>query len=115
VVAQRLARTLCSHCKKAGHLSDSVREEHGLHGVEVFGPAGCIRCGGTGYEGRVGLYEVMPLTEEIRALALERRGAGAIAAVAREQGMRTMREDGIDKVRQGLTSLVEVGRVTSAA
>jgi type IV pilus assembly protein PilB len=115
VVAQRLARTLCSHCKKPAHLSDTAREEHGLHGVEVFEPAGCIRCGGTGYEGRVGLYEVMPLTEDIRALALERRGAGAIAAVAREQGMRTMRADGIEKVRQGLTSLVEVGRVTSAA
>jgi type IV pilus assembly protein PilB len=115
VVAQRLARTLCTHCKRHAHLSDAVRDEHGLQGAEVFEPAGCIRCGGTGYEGRVGLYEVMPLTEEIRALALERRGAGAIAAVAREQGMRTMREDGIDKVRQGLTSLVEVGRVTSAA
>jgi type IV pilus assembly protein PilB len=115
VVGQRLARTLCSHCKTPAHLTDSVRDEHGLHDAEVFEPTGCIRCGGTGYDGRVGLYEVMPLTEEIRALALERRGAGAIAAVAREQGMRTMREDGIEKVRQGLTSLVEVGRVTSAA
>jgi type IV pilus assembly protein PilB len=115
VVAQRLARTLCDHCKRQSDLADSVREEHGLQGATVYEPAGCIRCGGTGYGGRVGLYEVMPLTEEIRALALERRGAGAIGAVAREQGMRTMREDGIDKVRQGITSLVEVGRVTSAA
>jgi type IV pilus assembly protein PilB len=115
VVAQRLARTLCAHCKRPAELAESVREEHGLQGVTVYEPAGCIRCGGTGYDGRVGLYEVMPLTEEIRALALERRGAGAIAAAAREQGMRSMREDGIDKVRQGLTSLVEVGRVTSAA
>jgi type IV pilus assembly protein PilB len=114
VVAQRLARTLCSHCKRTIHMSDSLREEHGLHGVEVFEPAGCIRCGGTGYDGRVGLYEVMPLTDEIRHLALERRSAGEIGAVAREQGMRTMRQDGIDKVRQGMTSLVEVGRVTSA-
>ncbi len=56
----------------------------------------------------------MPLTDEIRHLALERRSAGEIAAVAREQGMRTMRQDGIDKVRGGVTSLVEVGRVTSA-
>ncbi len=115
VVAQRLARTLCEHCKRPSDLAESVRAEHGLLGATVFEPAGCIRCGGTGYGGRVGLYEVMPLTDEIRALALERRGAGAISAVAREQGMRTMREDGIDKVRQGITSLVEVGRVTSAA
>jgi type IV pilus assembly protein PilB len=114
VVAQRLARTLCSHCKRPAHMSDSVREEHGLHGVEVFEPAGCIRCGGTGYDGRVGLYEVMPLTDEIRHLALERRSAGEIGAVARQQGMHTMREDGIQKVREGLTCLVEVGRVTSA-
>jgi type IV pilus assembly protein PilB len=115
VVAQRLARTLCEHCKKPIDLSESVRAEHGLQGVTVYEPAGCIRCGGTGYGGRVGLYEVMPLSEEIRHLALERKGAGAIAAVAREQGMHTMREDGIAKVRQGITSLVEVGRVTSAA
>jgi type IV pilus assembly protein PilB len=114
IVAQRLARTLCSHCKRPAHMSDSVREAHGLHGVEVYEPAGCIRCGGTGYDGRVGLYEVMPLTDEIRHLALERRSAGEIAAVARQQGMHTMREDGIQKVRQGVTCLIEVGRVTSA-
>jgi type IV pilus assembly protein PilB len=114
VVAQRLARTLCAHCKQPAHLSDAVREENGLQDAEVFEPAGCIRCGGTGYDGRVGLYEVMPLTEEIRSLALARRGAGAIGAVAIEQGMRTIRQDGIEKVRQGLTSLVEVSRVTAA-
>ncbi len=114
VVAQRLARTLCGQCKRPAELSDAVRAEHGLQDAQVFEPAGCIRCGWAGYHGRVGLYEVMPVTEEIRRLVLERRGADEIAAAAARVGMRSMREDGIEKVRQGLTSLVEVGRVTSA-
>jgi len=114
VVAQRLARRLCEHCKQPTQLSASVLAEHSLEGAQVFDPVGCIRCGNTGYHGRLGLYEVMTISEEIRTLALARRGVSEIAAVAMEQGMRTMREDGIEKVRQGLTSLVEVGRVTTA-
>jgi type IV pilus assembly protein PilB len=115
VVAQRLARTLCGQCKRPASLPEAVRSEYGLHDAEVFEPRGCIRCGGTGYHGRVGLYEVMPVNEEIRTLVLERRGADAIAAAATRAGMRSMREDGFDKVRRGVTSLVEVGRVTAAA
>lgn len=114
VVAQRLARTLCPQCKRPAHLPAKVIEEHGLEGGELFEAAGCIRCGGSGYSGRVGVYEVMPITEEIRALSLERAGVDAIHAVAVRQGMRTMRGDGIDKVRQGLTTLTEIGRVTSS-
>jgi type IV pilus assembly protein PilB len=115
VVAQRLARTLCGQCKRPASLPEAVRSEYGLHDAEVFEPRGCIRCGGTGYHGRVGLYEVMPVNEEIRTLVLERRGTDAIAAAATRAGMRSMREDGFDKVRRGVTSLVEVGRVTAAA
>jgi type IV pilus assembly protein PilB len=114
VVAQRLARTLCSQCKQPANLPAKVVAEHGLGGGELFEAAGCIRCSGTGYQGRLGLYEVMPITDEIRAFALERAGVDAIQAVAVEQGLRTMREDGIDKVKQGLTTLTEVGRVTTA-
>jgi type IV pilus assembly protein PilB len=113
VVAQRLARTLCEQCKRPGDLSAAVRAEHGLEGVEVFEPAGCIRCGWTGYHGRVGLYEVLPIAEEMRPLVLDRRGVSEIAAAGTRLGMQTMREDGIGKVQQGLTSLVEVSRVTS--
>jgi type IV pilus assembly protein PilB len=114
IVAQRLARTLCDQCKRPAVLSEAVLAEHGLHDGEVFEPGGCIRCGGSGYHGRVGLYEVMPVTEEIRALVLERRGADAIAEAAARAGMQSIREDGIDKVRQGITSLAEVARVTTA-
>ncbi len=114
VVAQRLARTLCSQCKRASKLTPAMLKQHGLEGAHVFEPAGCIRCRGTGYHGRIGLYEVMPVTEEIRTLLLNRGGVGEIAAAATRIGMRSMRNDGLEKVKQGLTSFVEVARVTSA-
>jgi type IV pilus assembly protein PilB len=113
VVGQRLARTLCVQCKKPAKLPAATVAQHGLEDAELFEAIGCIRCSGTGYSGRVGVYEVMPVTEEIRRLALERAGVDTIHAVAVEQGMRTMRENGLEKVRQGLTTLAEVGRVTS--
>jgi type IV pilus assembly protein PilB len=114
IVAQRLARTLCTHCKRVADVPEVIRREQGLGGAEVFEPVGCIRCGGTGYHGRTGLYEVMPVTEEMRVLVLEHRGVDEIAAAAERGGMRTVRDDGIRKVKQGLTSLAEVGRVTTA-
>ncbi len=72
-----------------------------------------MRCGNTGYQGRLGLYEVMPLTDEIRTMVIERRGVSEIAAEAARMGMRTMRDDGLEKVRRGLTSLAEIARVTN--
>jgi type IV pilus assembly protein PilB len=114
VVAQRLARTLCAHCKRPAKLPSAAIAEQGLQGGALFDAAGCIRCGWTGYRGRVGLYEVMPMSEEIRTLVLERRGTEEIQGVAIAQGMRTMREDGIDKVKQGITTLAEIARVDSS-
>ena len=75
-------------------------------------PVGCGRCGGMGYKGRLGLYEVMVLSEEIRKLVLQRAPADEIAAVACREGMRRLRDDGFAKVKAGLTSLAEVARVT---
>jgi type IV pilus assembly protein PilB len=112
VVAQRLARALCTHCKRPIELPPEVAAEHGLGGATPHEAVGCVRCGGTGYRGRLGIYEVMPITEEIRALVLQRRSAGEITAVAMRQGMRRLREDGIEKVKRGLTSMTEVSRVT---
>jgi type IV pilus assembly protein PilB len=114
VLAQRLARTLCASCKTPAELPPSAILEYGLRGGTMFEPAGCIRCGGTGYRGRVGLYEVMPMSEEIRRLVLEGSGTDEIQAVAVAQGMRTMRQDGIDKVKQGITTLAEIARVSSS-
>jgi type IV pilus assembly protein PilB len=116
IVAQRLARTLCHSCKARTILPAAVLRDHGFntgYDLEVYEPAGCARCGGSGYKGRVGLYEVMPVTEEIRTLAIERASADRIAAVAVRDGMRRLREDGLDKVRHGVTSIAEVARVTS--
>ncbi len=111
VVAQRLARRLCDQCKRRTSLPESVLAEHGLDGATVYEPVGCIRCNGTGYHGRVGFYEVMSMTEDIRSLVLGRRGVDEISDAARRSGMRTMRDDGIEKVRHGLTSLIEINRV----
>jgi type II secretory ATPase GspE/PulE/Tfp pilus assembly ATPase PilB-like protein len=80
--------------------------------VTVYESVGCDRCAGTGYRGRVGVFEVMTLTEEIRALVVERASADRIATVAIQQGMSTLREDGMAKVADGQTSLAEVARVT---
>jgi type IV pilus assembly protein PilB len=113
VVAQRLARQLCAHCKRTSDVPHSVREAEGLLDVELFEPVGCMRCGNTGYQGRLGLYEVMPLNDEIRAMVIERRPVSEIADSAARTGMRTMRDDGIEKVKRGLTSLAEVARVTN--
>ncbi len=117
IVAQRLARTLCQHCKRRTILSAEVMRDHGfptLADVEAYEPVGCARCGGSGYRGRIGLYEVMPVSDEIRAIAIERAPADRIAEVAVAQGMRRLREDGLEKVRQGRTSIAEVSRVTSS-
>jgi type IV pilus assembly protein PilB len=113
VVAQRLARMLCEHCKRPAMLPDSSIARYGLEGGTICEPVGCLLCGNSGYRGRVGLYEVMPVTEEIRNLMLEHASVDAIAAVAERQGMHRMREDGLLKVKRGLTTLAEVGRVTS--
>jgi type IV pilus assembly protein PilB len=118
VVAQRLARTLCSHCKERTILSREVLEDHGfpaMSDVEAYKPVGCTRCGQTGYKGRVGLYEVMAITEEIRTLAIQRASADEISRVAVANGMKRLREDGLDKVRLGVTSIAEVARVTGTS
>jgi type IV pilus assembly protein PilB len=116
VVAQRLARTLCPTCKKRTIVPVDVLRANGFGNVqldiEAYEPVGCGRCSGMGYRGRLGLYEVMSVTEEIRALVLQRAPADEIAAVAARQGMRRLRDDGFAKVKTGLTSLAEVARVT---
>jgi type IV pilus assembly protein PilB len=117
VVAQRLARTLCTHCKRRTIIPADVLRGHGFSAqfdLEAYEPVGCVRCGGMGYRGRLGLYEVMALNEEIRALALQRAPADQIAACAVRDGMRRLRDNGLDKVKAGLTSMAEIARVTGS-
>jgi type IV pilus assembly protein PilB len=118
VVAQRLARTLCSFCRKEAKITKATLVAHGFQvgtGITAYEAAGCRRCGGSGYKGRTGLYETMPLTDEIRSLIIRSSSAAAVAEVAIEQGMRRLRDDGLDKIKQGLTTVEEVVRVTGTS
>ena len=113
IVAQRLARRLCEHCRQPTLVSAA---EAGLDcggEVEVFEPGGCKRCRDTGYRGRIGLFEVMRVSHEISALIVARGPVSEIARVAIAQGMTTLVDDGLAKVRAGETTLSEVARVTS--
>jgi type IV pilus assembly protein PilB len=114
IVAQRLVRMLCKHCKRKQKLSTAVLKEHGLAGAEPYEPVGCSRCGGSGYRGRLGVYEVMTVSERIRALILERASVDHMVTIALEEGMLRLRDDGLQKVREGLTSIAEVERMTSS-
>jgi type IV pilus assembly protein PilB len=114
VLAQRLVRTLCSHCKRRTIIPADVLRRNGykaLVDLEAYEPVGCRRCGGSGYRGRAGIYEVMSVTSEVRRLALERRPSEEIRDVAVKEGMRRLRDDGLEKVRRGRTSIAEVARV----
>ena len=79
--------------------------------TQLFRAAGCSSCGNTGYRGRIGMYEVMPMTEELERLTVDRASSDQMKAVAIEQGMQTLRDDGLEKARHGMTSIEEVARV----
>ncbi len=117
VLAQRLARRLCSKCKEAytptadALVAARFPWDDGEPLPELFRPKGCSVCAKTGYKGRLALHEVMVVSEEIERLAVEKASATAIEQVAREQGMRTLREDGLAKVLAGVTSVDEILRV----
>ena len=117
VVAQRLVRTLCPQCKRRVLLPMATLREYGYAAsfdVEGYEPVGCKHCSGSGYRGRTGIYEVMTISAEIRALALERRSADEILEMAVIQGMHRLKDDGLDKVKQGKTSIAEIARVVNA-
>jgi type IV pilus assembly protein PilB len=117
VVAQRLARKLCERCKEAyapepSELAAAGFPEWLWPEVEtLYRPTGCAACSNTGYRGRIGLYEVMQMSEEIERLTVERASAEAIRSVAMQQGMMSLRDDGLEKCRMGITSIEEVARV----
>jgi type IV pilus assembly protein PilB len=114
VVAQRLARLLCEECKRRKTLTAEVMRANGFNvglDLEAYEPVGCARCGGSGYKGRIGLYEVMLVSDTIRSLAVAREPSETIAHAAVHEGMMRLREDGLEKVRRGLTSIAEIARV----
>jgi len=120
VIAQRLVRVLCERCKVERQLStESIAADPrypmlGLNvGDCVHEPGGCERCGGTGYRGRTGIFEVLEVTDEVRRLTQARSDSATIRRAAMDAGMTTMFEDGAAKCRTGVTSAAEVFRVTT--
>ena len=119
VVAQRLVRKLCMKCREAFKPDPAELAATGYNKErfgeieELFRPVGCASCSKTGFRGRVGLYEVMPITEELERLTAERASSVEIAKSARADGMISLREDGLEKVRSGVTSIEEVLRVVA--
>ncbi len=114
VVGQRLARMLCPACKVSVTARAEVLRESGYDAdqdVECFEAVGCARCGKTGYRGRIGIYEVMDIGEDVRSLVMRRASADEVARAAVAGGMRRLRDDGLAKVKAGMTSLAEVARV----
>jgi general secretion pathway protein E len=115
ILAQRLVRTICPHCKTPYAPTQEELQEVGIDDSNVkqlWHGEGCVKCQGTGYQGRLGIFELMTLDDDVRQLILKNVDAGTIKNAARELGMRTLREDGAQKVIEGLTTVAEVSRVT---
>ena len=117
VLAQRLVRTICHHCKRPAKVSRALLEESGLDPSLEFTHTfyegiGCIECGGTGYKGRMAICELLDLTDRIREMILERRPTSEIKKTAREEGMRFLRESAVERVMSGITTLREINKVT---
>jgi type II secretory ATPase GspE/PulE/Tfp pilus assembly ATPase PilB-like protein len=119
IIAQRLVRKICEHCKKEIKLTKSVLDELAkfadikkLDSSAFYHGEGCHRCNNSGYKGRIGIYEVMEVNEKISSQINNRANADVIKKIARENGMATMFEDGIAKAQQGITTIEEILRVT---
>ena len=115
VLAQRLVRVICPECKEEAPLTPTLKLEMGLldkENVKVYRGKGCSACSQTGFKGRCGIYELLVIDDSIRELILKKTTAQAICDQGRKKGMRTLREDGWDKVIKGVTTVEEILRVT---
>jgi len=110
VISQRLVRTLCRECKAVGDITDPVRERFALGNATIYSAHGCTACRGSGYKGRIGIFEFLPITNDINAAIYQRRPAEEIQRIS---GRPNLLEDGLKKVRAGITTLDELLRVTS--
>ncbi len=119
ITAQRLARRLCMHCKRPEDIPAEALVRAGFSEADLdgswqaFGPVGCDQCKNTGYKGRVGVYEVMPISDEMRQIIMRNGTSIDIEKQARAEGVKSLRQAGLLKVRQGLTSLEEIEAVTN--
>ena len=119
ITAQRLARKLCTHCRREEEIPPEALLRAGFTEEDLdcswqaYGPVGCEECRGTGYKGRLGVYEVMPISDEMRQLIMRGATALDIAALAQKEGVRNLRQSGLLKVKQGVTSLEEIEAITN--
>jgi type IV pilus assembly protein PilB len=117
ILAQRLVRVICTHCRAPHTYPDSYLAESGLNpdewrAVTFYEGGGCFECGGTGFRGRTAIHELLDLSERIRELILDKRPTSEIRRAAREEGMTFLRESALQKVLQGVTTLREINKVT---
>ena len=115
IIAQRLGRRLCEKCKQPIKIDDKTSERYHLKGAQLFGPKGCDACMDRGYSGRIAVFEILCADLDIRALIEKRADSNVIRELLLKKGMKTLREDGIEKARQGLTSLDEILAITMDA
>jgi type IV pilus assembly protein PilB len=119
ITAQRLGRKLCPHCKKPEDIPPEALLRAGFTDEDLdgswqaYGPVGCDHCKGTGYKGRVGVYQVMPISDDMRLLIMRSGNALDIAEQAKKENIRDLRQSGLIKVRQGITSLEEIEAITN--
>jgi type IV pilus assembly protein PilB len=117
ILAQRLVRRICPHCRRAAEVSAQLLDESGLtaeavRGTTFYEGVGCIECNGTGFLGRSAISELLDLSDNIRALILEKRPAAEIKRAARAEGMKFLRESALERVFSGVTTLKEINKVT---
>jgi type IV pilus assembly protein PilB len=117
IMAQRLVRVICDHCKKQVVHSPEHLKESGLDPVEwskvlFYEGAGCLECSGTGFHGRSAITELLDLSDHIREMIINRRPTSEIKRAAREEGMQFLRDSGLKKIRAGITTLREINKVT---
>ena len=117
IMAQRLVRIVCANCKRPKKYSDKELQESGLDpaawiDITPVEGAGCLECSGTGYHGRTAICELLDLTDRIREMIVDRRPTSEIKRAAREEGMITLRESGVAKVKAGITTVKEINKVT---
>jgi type II secretory ATPase GspE/PulE/Tfp pilus assembly ATPase PilB-like protein len=121
IVAQRLVRSLCTSCRRPVEVEESFLREHNFPAERlaaegpIYEAVGCDVCRGNGYKGRTGIFEILPVNDDVRPLVISHASASDIKACSLKHGMRTLREDGWDKVLAGTTSIDEILRVTEEA
>ena len=119
ITAQRLGRKLCAKCKKPEDIPPEALQRAGFRDDDLdgswqpYGPIGCDECKGTGYKGRIGIYQVMPITDDLRQLIMRAGNAIEIAEQARKEGVKDLRQAGLIKVKAGITSLEEIEAITN--